>query len=279
MKYQLIWPSPGLRRYIQFYGLLEVKGDALEVVEGLIPPYPSKGLIFSLEENPSARIYNKSFDVKATEGYFMPQCTSSWHMQITGQLKMLGVFFRPGMFRHFFDFPARELTNKVLEFENTKVRGLAELRQQLLGADALGRKIQKVEYFLKTQLARSRFRHTLTDHALFFLQRKGAGCSVDALKEELGVSSRYFRKVFYQDIGIPPKAFLRIHRFNMAFQTLRAGRYRKLSDIAYQLDYYDQSHFIREFKYFTGATPLQFMKQDRPLHNKIYWQDGEELGG
>ena len=246
------------------------------MVEDLIPPYPSKGLIFSLEENPPARIHNRNFNVKATEGYFMPQCTHSWRMQIAGKLKMLGVFFRPGMFRHFFNLPAPELTDQVLAFEDAGIPRLKELQYRLLEHGSLAGKVQRVEEFLKKQLATFHFRPTLTDQALFLLHRKGPGCSVNNLKEELGVSSRFFRKVFYSDIGLSPKVFLKINRFNAAFQVLRSGRFYKLSDIAYQLHYYDQSHFIKEFKHFTDTTPLQFIKQEHPLHAQIYWRDGGE---
>lgn len=267
-----------LRPYIQFYGLLHVNERDGKVTEGLIPPYPCKGLIFSLEERPLARIHNQDFDVKATEGYCMPQCTHSWRMQITGRVSMLGVFFRPGMFRHFFKLPAPELTNRTLDFTDAGAPELKALQQRLQEPTGPRAKAQMVEQFLKQQLTRSSIRPTLTDHALSFLRRQGPGCSVDALTNELGVSGRYFRKVFYQDMGIPPKTFLKINRFNKAFQLLKAEQFDKLSDIAYRMQYYDQSHFIAEFKHFTGTTPLQFLRQERPLHGKIYWREGEGEG-
>ncbi|MCB9297204.1 MAG: helix-turn-helix transcriptional regulator [Lewinellaceae bacterium] len=278
MDYQLIWPSLPLRPYLQFYGLLQQSDQSNGIIEDLIPPYPGKGLIFSLEEQPPARIHNKTFDFEAAEGYFMPQCTRSWHMRIGGRLKMLGIFFRPGMFRRFFKLPAPELTDQVLRFEDAGIRDLTELQQRLLEPGDIMDKIQQVESFLKKRLGYSRFQPTLTDRALFLLQQQGPACSVDALKAKLRVSSRYFRKIFNQDIGIPPKAFLRICRFNMAFQLLRASRFSKLSDIAYELNYCDQSHFIMEFKHFTGTTPLRFMKQEHPLHERIYWREERAFG-
>lgn len=61
-------------------------------------------------------------------------------------------------------------------------------------------------------------------------------------------------------IGISPKLFARISRFQESLYQLRAGKYDKLSDVAYENEYFDQSYFIRVFKEFTGFSPLQFKK-------------------
>lgn len=273
MNYKLLWPSVALQPYVQFYGLLQSNSNNQNHIDDLIPPYPGKGLIFSIGACSSTRIYNHQFDINAPEGYFMPQCTNSWHLQINGNLNMLGVFFRPGMFRHFFAIPAHELTDKVLTFEEVGFPGLIELQEKLQAYGTFGDKIQLIELYLKKRLSQVSFHANLTDHFLNLLEYNEPRNTVDILSGKLGRSSRYVRKVFKQDIGITPKVFLKISRFNAAFNLLKADQFVRLSDIAYRLNYFDQSHFIREFRYFTGMTPLQFLKNEHPIQAQLYWRE------
>nr|ELA7361934.1 helix-turn-helix transcriptional regulator [Elizabethkingia anophelis] len=68
---------------------------------------------------------------------------------------------------------------------------------------------------------------------------------------------RYFK----QHIGISPNLYTRINRFQLALENIRQTQFDKLTDIAYQCNYYDQSHFIREFKEFSGTSPKRFLRQ------------------
>jgi len=62
-------------------------------------------------------------------------------------------------------------------------------------------------------------------------------------------------------IGITPVLFARICRFQTALTLLRQGRFHSLTDIAYTLDYYDQTHFIHDFKLFSGASPRIYLRK------------------
>ncbi len=272
MTYNFFLPCRALSPYIQFFGLLEQYDDFTGQKTDLIPPYPCKGLIFSLVERPPVLIQNSDFRIQAVEGYIMPQCTESWHMKITGNFRFLGVFFRPGMFRHFFPIPAAEITNQMLSFEEAGLKDMVRLQARMLEIDSLRERLNLIERSLLFRLKGLRFKPTLSDNALKIVQQN-AGIKIDHLTATLGFSSRYFRKTFARDIGVSPKTFLKIVRFNKAFEMLKSGRFAKLSDIAYRLQYFDQSHFIREFRHFTGTTPFQFSKEQHALHNKIYWRD------
>jgi AraC-like DNA-binding protein len=81
------------------------------------------------------------------------------------------------------------------------------------------------------------------------------------LQRELQLSERTLERKFKQAVGISPKLFARIARFQQSLDQLRQNQYDKLSDVAYGNEYADQSHFIRVFKEFTGFTPLEFRKQ------------------
>jgi AraC-like DNA-binding protein len=75
------------------------------------------------------------------------------------------------------------------------------------------------------------------------------------------LSERTLERRFKQSIGISAKLFSRICRFQESLNQLRKNKYDKLSDIAYENGYADQSHFIRSFKEFTGVSPFDYRKQ------------------
>ncbi|HEY5823639.1 MAG TPA: AraC family transcriptional regulator [Cyclobacteriaceae bacterium] len=84
--------------------------------------------------------------------------------------------------------------------------------------------------------------------------------SLKELREKLHVTERTLERQFVEQTGIAPKQFIKIIQFNTSLRQLSEEEYSKLSDIAYENEYADQSHFIRMFKKFTGKTPLEFQK-------------------
>jgi AraC-like DNA-binding protein len=92
------------------------------------------------------------------------------------------------------------------------------------------------------------------------IQSKG-GVPLQDLQKYLQISERSFERKFKQYVGITPKLFSRISRFQASLHELRIGLHNKLTDVAYENDYADQSHFIRSFKEFAGCSPLQYQKQ------------------
>ena len=259
--------------YIQFYGLLCEQGNENHIdTQDIIPPYPSKGLIFQLEENRPVWIKNPNFDLQSPMGYFMPQCTLSYQMQVKGRFSMLAVLFKPGMFRRFFEFPPLELTNQMITYADFNHKALLELQERLLEPYPLTFKFNMIESYLQQRLSVVKWQPSKIDEAIGVFQKKGL-CSIEELRKEMKISSRYLRKIFQHQIGLAPKTFIRICRFNSAFQMFHQGYYNKLSDIAYQMGYFDQSHFIKDFKHFTGSTPSQFQQEEHPLHRRVYWRD------
>lgn len=86
-----------------------------------------------------------------------------------------------------------------------------------------------------------------------------AGNSLDKIQSELNLSERSLERIFKADIGISPKLFFRINRFQTSLSYIRQQSFKSLAEVAYNHLYADQSHYIREFKEFAGTTPKQFL--------------------
>jgi AraC-like DNA-binding protein len=96
------------------------------------------------------------------------------------------------------------------------------------------------------------------------LQSKGA-VSLREVQKYLQLSERSLERRFKEYIGIPPKLFSRICRFQASLGHLRNNKYDKLTDVAFENDYADQSHFIRSFKEFAGFSPVQYQKKSQEI--------------
>jgi AraC-like DNA-binding protein len=85
--------------------------------------------------------------------------------------------------------------------------------------------------------------------------------NVMSVAEDLGVSERHLRRVFREEVGLSPKAFFKLLRFERALKAARDGRDSSWSDIAVGAGYYDQAHLITDFRSITGVTPREFLAE------------------
>jgi AraC-like DNA-binding protein len=88
--------------------------------------------------------------------------------------------------------------------------------------------------------------------------------NIENVASRYGITSRYLQKLFLQYTGLTPKLYTKIHRFQSSL-ALVAQKEAPLTSIAYDCGYFDQSHFIRDFKAFTGTTPSDYALDDSSL--------------
>jgi AraC-like DNA-binding protein len=123
-----------------------------------------------------------------------------------------------------------------------------------------------LENALLAQLARPLVLHP----AVAFAVRSLAGaCRVSEVVDRVGLSSRRFIEVFHHQIGLTPKVFQRVCRFQRALRTLHNGAAPDLADLALNCGYYDQPHFINDFRTFSGMTPLEYLTVATPHLNHV----------
>ncbi|WP_338049238.1 AraC family transcriptional regulator [Paenibacillus wynnii] len=93
--------------------------------------------------------------------------------------------------------------------------------------------------------------------------------SVRELVAAFHISERQFQKRFVRVVGMTPNLFIRVRRVNEALKLMHSGQYERLSDVAYALNYYDQSHFIREMKSFSWVSPKHIAMRVREFHSDL----------
>lgn len=134
----------------------------------------------------------------------------------------------------------------------------ALLAQLLAGSDADG--VAAVWSYLREKRARAGTRDELVERGLALIDRP-PGMTVQALVKRLNLSERQFEKRFARTVGCTPLKYLRVRRINEALRLMATGRFERLSDVATELNFFDQSHFIRDMKEFSWLTPRELTQR------------------
>jgi AraC-like DNA-binding protein len=147
--------------------------------------------------------------------------------------------------------------------------GVKDLQSQLAGAMSLNLKLKLLQHFLIKQLEKAT-PDPIYDFCVNRISHSKGLVTVTQLEKETGYSSRWLHKKFLEHLGTGPKNLSEIVRFKQFYQVYAAGgQFQSLKDLIYQY-YYDQSHFLRAFKRFTGTTPTELQNSMNELATKHY---------
>ncbi|HVI48665.1 MAG TPA: AraC family transcriptional regulator [Chitinophaga sp.] len=262
MDYQQILPPDYLRDYVRYFWTLESNGaDAVpksfktiaDGCPGLIFQRSDKGLFYQND--------------KLLSGLFLyGQSTRHANMTSPAAFRTIGVYFYPQGLQSIFGMNADELTDTCVDLEPTAMLQSARLSEQLMDTESLSEQISILSSYLYQQIQRNRSKGDRTAlYAVSQIISSNGAVSLRDLQRELSLTERSFERKFKQSIGMSPKLFSRICRFQASLNQMRANQFSKLSDIAFENEYADQSHFIRAFKEFAGFTPNQYQKKSNEI--------------
>ncbi|MGJ5817476.1 helix-turn-helix domain-containing protein [Paludibaculum fermentans] len=181
---------------------------------------------------------------------------------------VLGVTFRPGGTLPFFRLPAQELCDIDLPLEFAWGRRAKELREQLLEAQGPGAKLDAMERALRAQWSPLGL-HPAVDFAVARLTNSPHTASIAELTQQVGLSPKRFIERFKSAVGVAPKQYCRILRFQGALALAEQGRRVEWTRIAVDCGYFDQAHFIHDFRSFAGITPTGYQADRTQFRNHV----------
>ena len=161
--------------------------------------------------------------------------------------------------------PMHELANRAVELETLFGRSLRPLIDALLNTPSWDGRFDMLDAALTARLARSARPPAPVRWAWTELQRAPRETSVDAIARELQWSRRRLVAAFREHVGMTPKMFSRVVRFDRAVRRVRGGSRVRWSAIALECGYADQAHLCREFAEFAGMTPTDFLARQGAL--------------
>ncbi|MCM1501456.1 MAG: helix-turn-helix transcriptional regulator [Bacteroidales bacterium] len=258
-------PCTELRTFVRYYWVL--RGDS--PMNALTFPTGCPQLIFH-RKSPLYIPELHTFQGRLT---ISGQVNFPSHLSTGGELDMIAVVFRPHTLGLFLNMPASQLYNMEISGYDIGDKGLEELYGKVYGCSSDNGSIDIIEQWLLSRLSSS-LHGTRCRTSGLNLKRIGSALScifsstdvsVTGLSSESCLSRKQFERIFFSLVGMNPKEYIQIVRFHRALSIMQHSPFCNIwSDIAYRCGYSDQSHFIREFKKFSGHTPSSFIQESAP---------------
>ncbi|MBV8256058.1 MAG: AraC family transcriptional regulator [Chitinophaga sp.] len=254
MKYKQVQPVTKLQPYIRYFGLLESDGSCNQTKTFKIIADANPGLIFQETTNSFTDINNE----KLPQLYLHGLTRSNSQKTVTGEYCNLVVCFQPNAIKSIFGIDADELTDSYVHLNDIVKNDLAS---QLLVEKRLNKRITIISDFISRLIVKNKHCENLqASYAVTNLNINNDD-GLHRIQSELNITERSLQRMFKANIGVPPKLYFSICRFQAALDSVRSKKFTSFTEIAHQHSYADQAHFIRDFKMFTGTTPKLFSQQ------------------
>lgn len=256
MDYRTYDTHTELSGFVKCYWTLESPAEATPVLQRIVPDGCME-MIFH---------YGDLYRQYATDGssiiqpraFVFGQITTSLDIAPTGISGIFSVRFQPDGFVPLATLPLSAMENRAVPIEEVFGTAGTLLEKEVLAADHTPDRIAVVEQFLRERLATPEAIDRVVQSSVSLLLELNGQLSVDALSRQLNVNRRQLERRFASVIGLSPKQLARIIRLQSTLKMLLSGQYTSLTSLAYEGDYYDQAHFIKDFKEFTGISPRKF---------------------
>ncbi len=171
---------------------------------------------------------------------------------------LIGVVFAPGGFSPFASDSVDLFSHRSISLEDVWGASARTLRDGLREAPTPQQKLQRLERFLLDKFDEPGPRNKLVNFAIRNLGCAPVAFTVREVAKSVGLSERRFSQIFREEVGLSPKVWRRIQRFQWAVRRLHAGADLRWVDLALDCGYYDQSHFANEFRGFSGIDATSY---------------------
>lgn len=185
--------------------------------------------------------------------------SQSFVIDTASQASVMGVHFKPGGAFPFLRLPAGEFRNAHESLETLWGAKAIELRDRLLEAEAPAAKFSILERTLLEQAGQPLARHPAVAFALKEFQDTPHSRTISGVSDRTGLSQGRFIRVFSDEVGLTPKRFCRVRRFQEVLRLINEAQQVEWAEIALECGYFDQAHFIHDFRAFSGLTPTAYL--------------------
>ncbi|HVV03235.1 MAG TPA: AraC family transcriptional regulator [Puia sp.] len=183
--------------------------------------------------------------------------------------EMFIIEFRKGQAYPFLDRPLTEITGQVVDGDLILPKIFLDLREELLAQPSPADMFSLAEKWLMTSFGNRLSLNPVVHFAISHILASPSTLTIKNIALRTGYSSKHFIRIFTDHVGLTPKRFLRIIRFQKAILDIETKGNLHWAALALDCGYYDQAHFIADFKTFSGFTPLEYMRKKGELINYI----------
>ncbi len=253
-------PSVRLQPFIRYYWVLNTN----ERLDTLTFPIGYPQLIFHRR----ARFYIPELEAEQARFSISGQVNFPARIQSSGDVETIVVVFHPHAIGTLFNIPVSSFYNEEIDGYSLGDKRLNILADDVLNADDSEEAVEMIEKWLLSRL---------DEAAIYGFNRVGAALkqlfldnsiNVDGMAQLACLSRKQFERVFVNAVGMKPKEYSNVVRFQKTLWLMQNGN-RDFADIAYSCGYSDQSHFIREYRRYSGTTPAELLKT-QPVYSDLF---------
>lgn len=271
MNYQTFKPHKDLESIVKFYWTLEVPFDLKNKKQKIVPDGCIE-MTFNFGDK-IKRYTSESDFILHPNAMVMGQRTKSYYILPVGNVDTFAICFYPIGFGNFVNTTLENLVDK--ETPIAELFGQSEanaLEQQIIQAIDIQQRINIIETFLLKKLnLKNTISNIVKSTVDTLLQTNGTTPINVILKDDIS-KRRQLERHFKKQIGISPKQLGKAIRFQTTLQLLLNKKSLTLTDIAYESEYFDQSHFIKDFKDLVGVTPKDFLDNENMVLSSLFYK-------
>ncbi|WP_336513829.1 helix-turn-helix transcriptional regulator [Pollutibacter soli] len=252
MRFEKVIPTQKLQPYISYFAISENDKIAEYKV------FPSPGLVAGFQYRGKLTMINQHKETPLASAGVTGISESCKIFKSSAGVGTILVYFTETGFSHFNSNPVHELFNQSVALEDVFGKSrIAELEEKLGNADTDQQRVKITENFFLSLLKDIHSDKLIIEAVKLIYDSKGA-IRISELNKKLLISQSPFEKRFRKLVGTSPKKFASIVRFNSVLKDLSCGK--SLTDLCYENNFFDQAHFIKDFRQYTGNTPEQFRR-------------------
>ncbi|WP_206604245.1 DUF6597 domain-containing transcriptional factor [Aquimarina sediminis] len=249
-------PNSDLEDFVKCYWTLEGSKDETPQKNTIVPDGTMK-LIFHYGD--LYRHYPKSdSSILLPRSFLIGQLTKPYVVEPTGETGIFFVRFHPNGFLPFTTIPIKEMENTAVTLEKLFGESGLEIEQKIINANTNMERIDLIQSFLINRLTDDKLIDKIVQSTIETITTANGQLSINELSKQTELNRRFLARKFSSTIGLSPKQLSKIVRLQTTLKTLLTKDVSKLTDLAHENEYFDQAHFIKDFKEFTGLTPKEF---------------------
>jgi AraC-like DNA-binding protein len=268
MLYETYQPSDILKSFVRCYWTLDAPAQAIPEKQRIVPDGCME-MIFHYGDRYKQYVVNGEAIVQPV-CFVFGQITQALDIEPTGQTGIFSVRFQPEGFYPFSTLPLEAMDDQAVPLKDLYQKEGAILEEQMLTATSTQQRINIVEKFLIERLHQQPTIDHIVKKSVELLFSWNGQLTINDISQEAKISKRQLERRFSHIVGLSPKKLARIIRLQATLRMLLNRPVTSLTALAYEGEYYDQAHFIKDFKEFTGLTPKQFYADNLKLSALFY---------
>lgn len=264
MEYKEYSPDNKLAKYIKCFWTLEDLSPVNPPIREKIFPDGCTELIFHYGDRFKKYDGPESFHIQE-RSFIHGQLKKYIELEPTGRVGIFSARFQPGGLQPFIPLPVSHLTHTTFSLDAIWGSEGTELENTMLAAATNDLRLEVLERFLIKRLREPGTDKNMAEHFVDAIIRTQGNVAIDELALELNISKRQLERTFISCVGLKPKMLARIMRFNKVLRLIESRQLDNFTAVAYEGGFYDQAHFIKDFKEITGLNPKKYFSENLEL--------------